>query len=77
MGSVGQGDAFRHCCWSGIMKLDIGEEVSAYTGVSHEVLGVPNGPADCVIALHDNLEGLEVVNETNGDKGQVKNICRD
>lgn len=59
------------------MKLDIGEEVSAYTGVSHEVLGVPNGPADCVIALHDNLEGLEVVNETNGDKGQVKNICRD
>lgn len=59
------------------MKLDIGKGVSACIGVGHEVLGVPDGPADCVIALHDNLEGLEVVDEASGDKGQVKNICRD
>ncbi|MEJ4102194.1 hypothetical protein V5T06_06485 [Corynebacterium mastitidis] len=54
------------------MKLDIGEEASAYIGVSHEVFGVRNSSEDRAMDLHNNLEGLKAADEANGEKSRLR-----
>ncbi|MDK8451430.1 hypothetical protein [Corynebacterium mastitidis] len=59
------------------MNLEIGEEASIYTGISHGVFGIPNSPEDRAIGALNNISGLKITDEANGDKEQVKNLCRE
>ena len=67
--SEGRADAFRHCCWSGLMSLTVGSETAATVGKNHEDFPRPSFRErnSKSMDLHNNFIGRQI-----GDKAFVK-----
>lgn len=55
----GKGDAFRHCSWSALMVIRIGEEYAEIIGTNHENLG-DGEPEQNEMDLINNATGREI-----------------
>lgn len=70
----GSGDAFRHCYWSALMTIHIGESGAMKIGSNHEV--VRNGPAkEKQMDLANNKTGRAIGKAQKTD-AKSKNECR-
>ncbi|ORX92093.1 hypothetical protein K493DRAFT_142377, partial [Basidiobolus meristosporus CBS 931.73] len=55
----GKADAFRHCYWSALMTISIGESQAKEVGDAHEVFG-QNSAAASSMDLFNNARGREI-----------------